>query len=290
VYLPAFEYAWVGCFTVEVVPSPKSQVQDVGLPVEVSMNWTVRMTFPLVGFPLKDALGVGVEAALMVKVFAREVPPPGVGLLTVTYAVPAVAISEAGIAAVAWVEETTVVVRSAPFHRTFEVETKPVPVTVRVKAGPPAVAEAGKTVLMTTTGLLTVKVFPDEVPPPGVGLKTVTVGVPAMAISVAGIAAVAWVEERTVVVLSPLFHRTLVTPETKPVPVTVRVKADPPAVAVEGEMAERVGTGLFAAVTLNDFAPEVPPPGVGLKTVTLAVVTVAISVAGIAAVIWVAET
>ena len=70
VNLPAFEYAWVGCFSVEVVPSPKSQLQDVGFPVEVSMNWTVSVTFPLVGLPLKEALGAGVEAGLMVKVFA----------------------------------------------------------------------------------------------------------------------------------------------------------------------------------------------------------------------------
>ena len=106
VYLPAFEYAWVGCFTVEVVPSPKSQDQDAGEPVEVSMNWTVRMTFPLVGFPLKEALGGAVDAGLIVNVFAEEMPPPGVGLNTVTDAVPEAAISVAGIAAVSWVAET----------------------------------------------------------------------------------------------------------------------------------------------------------------------------------------
>jgi hypothetical protein len=43
--------------------------------------------------------------------------------------------------------------------------------------------------------------------------------------------------------------------ETKPVPVTVRVNADPPAVAELGEMAERVGTGLFVGVpvVVNPF-------------------------------------
>ena len=73
-------------------------------------------------------------------------------------------------------------------------------------------------------------------------------------------------------------------------PVTVRVKADPPAVAEDGEMEVREGTGLFAGLMVKVTAEEVPPPGVGLKTVTLAVVAVVISVAGIAAVSWVAET
>ena len=195
VYLPAFEYAWVGCFTVEVVPSPKSQDHDAGEPVEVSMNWTVRMTFPLVGLPLKEALGAGADAGLMGKPTWPEVPPPGAGLKTVTYAVPAEAISVARIAAVAWVAETTVVVRSAPFHRTLEPETKPVPLTVRVNPAPPAVADEGESEVMEGVGLLTVNVFPVEVPPPGAGLKTVMVGVPAVAMSVAGIEAVSWVEE-----------------------------------------------------------------------------------------------
>ena len=170
-------------------------------------------------------------------------------------------------------------------------ETKLEPVTVRVKAGPPAVAELGEMVDRVGTGLFAaemVKVNPPEVPPPGAGLKTVTVAVPAVAMSVAGIAAVSWVEETKVVVRSAPFHRTL-DEETKLVPLTVRVNADPPAVAELGERELRAGTGLFAAVMVKVNPPEVPPPGVGLKTVTLAVPAVAISVAGMAAVSWVAE-
>jgi len=91
---------------VEVVPSPKSQVQDVGLPVEESVNWTFKVALPFTGVPLKEALGGGEEAKLMVKVRALEVPPPGVGLKTVTWAEPAVAISDIRIAAVSWVVET----------------------------------------------------------------------------------------------------------------------------------------------------------------------------------------
>ena len=168
-------------------------------------------------------------------------------------------------------------------------ETKLEPVTVRVKADPPAVAELGAVEVRVGTGLfpaVTVKVFPAEVPPPGAGLKTVTVGLPAVAISDARIAAESWVEEMTVVVRSTPFHRTL-DPETKLVPVTVRVKAGPPATADAGESVEMAGVGLL---TVKVLAPEVPPPGVGLKIVTLGVPPVAISVAGIAAVSWVAET
>ena len=89
-------------------------------------------------------------------------------------------------------------VLSAPFHRTLDPETKLEPVTVRVKAGPPAVPELGEVEVRVGTGLLTavmVKVCAPDVPPPGVGLKTVTVAVPAEAISVAGIEAVSWVAE-----------------------------------------------------------------------------------------------
>ena len=61
---------------------------------------------------------------------------------------------------------------------------------MRVKAGPPAVAEVGLMPVSTGTGLLIVKVAPLEVPPPGPGLKTVMPAVPPAAMSLAGIAAV----------------------------------------------------------------------------------------------------
>ena len=89
----------------------------------------------------------------IVKVCALEVPPPGAGLKTVTCAVPAVAMSEAGIEAVTWVEDTYVVVRFEPFQRTTDPDTKFVPLTVNVKAGPPAVADEGLRLVVVGTGL-----------------------------------------------------------------------------------------------------------------------------------------
>jgi hypothetical protein len=100
--------------------------------------------------------------------------------------------SVAGIDAVNCVAETNVVVRSPPFHRTTEFVTKLVPFTVNINATPPAVAELGTSPLVVGTGLLLaliVNVCALEVPPPGVGLNTVTDAVPAIAMSVARIAA-----------------------------------------------------------------------------------------------------
>ena len=45
-------------------------------------------------------------AGLMVKVSADEVPPPGVGVVTVTWAVPEATTSDAGTTAVSWVALT----------------------------------------------------------------------------------------------------------------------------------------------------------------------------------------
>ena len=66
---------------------------------------------------------------------------------TVTEAVPGEAMSLAGIWAVSWLALTTVVVRAAPFHCTSEPLTKLLPVTVSVKAAPPATALLGESAL-----------------------------------------------------------------------------------------------------------------------------------------------
>ena len=52
----------------------------------------------------------------MVKVCELLVPPPGVGLFTVTLAVPAFVMSLEGTVAVSEVLLTNVVVRFVPFH------------------------------------------------------------------------------------------------------------------------------------------------------------------------------
>src|SRR5712691_136698 len=91
----------------------------------------------------------------IVNVSAFEVPPPGAALNTVTDAVPAVAMSLAGIAAVTCAAETNVVVRALPFHCTVEPEMKLLPFTVSANVGPPAAAAAGLSPVVVGTGFVT---------------------------------------------------------------------------------------------------------------------------------------
>jgi hypothetical protein len=87
-----------------------------------------------------------------------DVPPPGVGLKTVTVVVPPVATSDAETAAVNCVALTNVVVSEVVFHLTTEALTKLVPLTVSVNAAPPVIAEVGESVVMVGTGWSTVSV------------------------------------------------------------------------------------------------------------------------------------
>src|SRR5438046_10765512 len=123
----------------------------------------------------------------MGKVCALDVPPPGVGLTTVTEAVPAVAMSAAAICAVSWVLLPNGVDRAVPFHWTTDEATKFVPVSVSVNAASPAVLLFGAMELNVGVGFgaLIVKVCAFEPPPPGAGLNTVTGTVAAVAMSLA---------------------------------------------------------------------------------------------------------
>jgi hypothetical protein len=89
----------------------------------------------------------------MLNVFAVDVPPPGVGVKTVTEAVPVAAMSLARICAVSLVLLTKVVVRVLPFHRTTDVATKFDPVAVSVNAPLPTAAVLGMMELRVGTGL-----------------------------------------------------------------------------------------------------------------------------------------
>src|SRR5205085_1259308 len=98
-------------------------------------------------------LGSGFGAAVIEKPTAVDVPPPGVGLNTVTCAVPAAAMSAPAMVAVNCPLFTNVVERSVPFQRTTAPDTKKNPFTVRVKPAPPAVAEDGDRALSPGRGL-----------------------------------------------------------------------------------------------------------------------------------------
>ena len=62
------------------------------------------------------------------------------------------------MAAVSCVALTNVVVLVAPLNFTTDVETNPVPLTVREKAAPPAVALVGEREVAVGAGLLMVKI------------------------------------------------------------------------------------------------------------------------------------
>jgi hypothetical protein len=98
--------------------------------------------------------------------------------------------SEARIAAVKVELPTYTVARGAPFHWTTEVGSKFVPAKVKVKAAPPAVAVLGFIPEAVGVGLAIVNIWAVEVPPPGAGLKTVTLPAPGAEKSPARMAAV----------------------------------------------------------------------------------------------------
>jgi hypothetical protein len=196
------------------------------------------------------------------------VPPPGDGFTTTIASLPATCVSVSSTATVSCVELTYVVVRAFPLRVTEELTTKPVPLRVTVRAPLPASALVGERLVSVGTGFgaTTANERLPLVPPPGAGFVTVTASLPALAMAAAGMAAVTWVDEMYVVVsVVPL--KETVAPLTKPIPVTLSVKAAPPAVAELGERDEIVGTGL-AATTWKDTELLVPPPGVGFVTVT----------------------
>src|SRR2546430_9843918 len=92
-----------------------------------------------------------------------------------------------------------------------------------------------------------VNVAAAEVPPPGAGLTTVTLAMPAAAMSAARIVAVSCVGETNVVARAAPFQFT-VEVLTKLLPLTVKVAAGPPAVSADGLILPGTGTRLFTAV------------------------------------------
>jgi hypothetical protein len=102
----------------------------------VPFTVSVKAAPPFVALAGESVVTVG-KGLPIPKVAAVDVPPPGAGFVTVTFTFPDVAISGAVIAAVTCVALTNVVVTAVPLKFTTDVETKPVPFTVSVKAVPP---------------------------------------------------------------------------------------------------------------------------------------------------------
>ena len=182
-----------------------------------------------------------------VNVAAADVTPSST---TVTDSVPGVAMRLAVTWAVNSVEFTKVVVSAVLFQWTTAPERKPVPFTVRMKAGPLAVAAMGLREVITGSAA-TVKLAAPEVTPFS---TTVTDAVPGVAMRLAVTWAVNCVEF-TKVVLSDVPFQSTTAPETKPMPFTVKVKATPPAAAVLGLREVMAGPGAMVKVTPLEATP-----------------------------------
>jgi hypothetical protein len=86
---------------------------------------------------------VAAGAATIAKVCAAEVPPPGLGLVTVTFALPTEAMSLAGMLAVISVALTHEDISVVPFHSTVAPFSKFEPFKTRLRATLPATALEG---------------------------------------------------------------------------------------------------------------------------------------------------
>ena len=139
---------------------------------------------------------------------------------------------------------------------TIEPGTKLVPVTVKVKAAPPAVALLGEMDVMVGvvggTGA-TRKFTAGEVPAPDPEFTTVTDWDPAVATSLAVICACRELPLSTIVVRGLPFQFN-VAPDAKLAPFTVNVSAGAPATTLTGEI-EQI-TGVLVDETLKPNAGE----------------------------------
>jgi hypothetical protein len=214
------------------------------VPVSVSVN--AAPPAPVNAGEIEVSVGGGLLAALILKFTEFDVPPPGVGFVTVIAGARALVTSVAKIAAVNCVALTNVVVLGLPAKFTTDVFKKFVPVTVKVRAPLPAVTPVGESEVMVGAGFVPpvmLKFVELEVPPPGTGFVTVICAVPIVITSGAKIAAVNCVALTNVVALgAPLKFTTEVF--TKFEPFTVNVNALEPATTEDGCSEVIAGTGL----------------------------------------------
>jgi len=162
-------------------------------PVTLNANATV----PAVALngEMDAIVGAGSDEAEIVKEAEAELTPE---LDTVIDAVPAEAISEAGMLAVSCVELTNVVTRAELFQPTTEPFTKFVPFTVRVNPeglhdGVELDDVVGEDKDVMVGGIIVNAMEVGDVPPPGPSVSTTTCAVPKARNSAAGTVALSWV-------------------------------------------------------------------------------------------------
>lgn len=218
----------------------------------------IDISFTYTGSGVLDVM-VGVRYLVTNAALVVDMPPPGVGFVTVTVEVPAVARSAVATVMLSVVEFTNAVMRAPPFQFAVAPETKYCPVTVTVVVASPINASFGESDVTTGTRLRTTKLCPLDVPPPGVGLNTVIVDVPTVIRSDGGIVINSCALLKNVVVRSEPFHRaTDEAMKLEPVNVIVVV---PLLISVDvGEIDVNTGAGLRTVIVgcdaILDSAPE----------------------------------
>ena len=142
------------------------------------------------------------------------------------------------------------------------------PLTVKLMLGLPMGATSGVRLVISGTGLPMVIDLGTDSPPPGVGLKTVTLAVPVLETSLS------WIDAFNTELLtysvsrSEPFQRTL-DPLTKLLPFTVRISEALPICRVAGSRLEIVGTGLVGVDEVEKLRIKAEISGIVLKTDTL---------------------
>jgi hypothetical protein len=224
-------------------------------------------------------LGETDTEGVIVNVKPLDVTPPDV---TVTVAVPAVAIRLAATDAVTCPAFTYVVVSADPFQFTTAPETKPLPFTVSVSAGPPAVVLAGLSELIAGAIEMLNGSWFDSVP---AAFATAILAVPAVVSRVAGIVAAIWAASIRLgwmdTAAPPGGANLTESPIPKLVPAMLTGEAELPTTTPDGVTEVIEGTGADGGLIVKVAPLDVTSPDV---TVTVAAPAVAIRLAATEAV------
>lgn len=204
-------------------------------------------------------------------------PPPGAGFTTWTVYVPAAAVSPLASWATREEELEKAVGRPVPFTSTTLAESKPLPLTLMaVVVVLPATRLGGVTPLITGLGFTTFSTTEFDMPPPGGvtfcagGFKTAICSSPPAVTSEDWSVTVSCVLETNLVGRFAPF--TVATDSlAKFVPTIVTFAPPAPAWTELGVIVEICGTGSAVGFTVKVTEFEVPPPGAGVKTVTVTV-------------------
>jgi hypothetical protein len=247
-------------------------------PFTKSVPFTVNVKPVVPQYGIEDGTRVVMVGATIWKVIPLEMPPPapplGVGVDTLTRAVPTLLISATGIGTTSCVVLTNVVaglvmLPLASFHWTPEQGTKLIPVTFKLNAAVPAVTRAGESEVMAGRGSelgdVMEKLKGADVTADGKLTTEIIAAVSSEVVSVGGIPAVSCTALTNVVGRGDPFQLTT-DPLTKFVPFTVRVK--PAGLQYDVEDAEIEVT--VGAEIVNVAPTDVPPPGPSVNKKTVA--------------------